>query len=157
MQQVLVLIDISDIQDEIEYYGFEPLMKTPLSRRADVFLKGHSFSYATLRPAIKAAFQRVTARLAHGGASTEPADEAATAPRDLDVMDFFANRRQERARWTFDDAVFEKWGRRGVQIATRHLEALTALCASHGVKLTLAVYPCRYRRAARSVWPRGRT
>jgi len=142
MQQVLVLIDISDIQDEVEYYGFEPLMETPLSRRTDVFLKGHSFSYATLRPAIKAAFQRVQARLAHGGgASAEAANEPAAAPRDLDVMDFFANRRQERARWTFDDAVFEKWGRRGVQIATRHLEALTALCASHGVKLTLAVYP----------------
>lgn len=48
-----------------------------------------------------------------------------------------------RALWTIDPAVFDRWGRRGLQLAEANMDALAKLCAAEGVRLTIVVYPWR--------------
>jgi hypothetical protein len=45
------------------------------------------------------------------------------------------------AAWTTDDGVFEEYGRLGLEKAQEHMDQLADLAASHGVRLTVAVYP----------------
>ena len=45
------------------------------------------------------------------------------------------------AAWTLDPAVFESYGKEGLQRAARHMEKLAATLAARGIRLTVAVYP----------------
>lgn len=45
------------------------------------------------------------------------------------------------AAWTSDPAVFEAYGREGVELAKRHMDELEALLDERGIALTVAVYP----------------
>lgn len=46
-----------------------------------------------------------------------------------------------RARWTLDQALFEAYGREGLARAAGNMTRLHELLATHGIRLTLAVYP----------------
>ncbi|MBM3643623.1 MAG: hypothetical protein FJX02_04660 [Alphaproteobacteria bacterium] len=46
-----------------------------------------------------------------------------------------------RARWAYDPKLMEKWGRRGLEVATGNMDRLAALCREWGCRLTLVVYP----------------
>lgn len=45
------------------------------------------------------------------------------------------------AAWTVDAAVFEQYGRAGLEKAQHHMNLLADLLASRGIRLTVAVYP----------------
>jgi hypothetical protein len=57
------------------------------------------------------------------------------------VNRFLDGRDAERSRWTFDDNVFEKWGRAGVALAVSNMAQLVDLCKRCRIALTIAVYP----------------
>jgi hypothetical protein len=48
---------------------------------------------------------------------------------------------QYRARWTFDPALMQAWGKRGLEIAGRNLDEIVALCRQWNCRMTLIVYP----------------
>jgi hypothetical protein len=48
---------------------------------------------------------------------------------------------RSRARWTVDKKLMEKWGRRGLEVASANMDKLVALCRDWQCRLTLVVYP----------------
>jgi len=48
---------------------------------------------------------------------------------------------RDRGRWTFDPALMEKWGRRGLEIAGNNLDKIVAICREWDCHMTLVVYP----------------
>ena len=63
---------------------------------------------------------------------------------DLSVASSFKQKMsfgRERARWAFDPALLEKWGRRGLEVAGGNLDKVVALCRDWKCGVTLVVYP----------------
>jgi hypothetical protein len=48
---------------------------------------------------------------------------------------------RRRGRWTVDEALFEEYGRRGLEKMDEYMTGLLALLHEHGISLTVAVYP----------------
>jgi hypothetical protein len=48
---------------------------------------------------------------------------------------------RERALWSLDPALMEKWGRRGLELAGNNLDQIVALCREWDCRVTLVVYP----------------
>jgi len=48
---------------------------------------------------------------------------------------------RDRARWTVDPALMEKWGKRGLEVAAGNLDRIVALCRDWQCRMTLVVYP----------------
>jgi hypothetical protein len=46
-----------------------------------------------------------------------------------------------RGTWTLDDAVYEEFGRDGLEAGRRSMDALLALLREHGIALGVAVHP----------------
>lgn len=127
--ELIVCIDISDIQDEIAHAEFTPAGDFGFSRyyllnRADSLLKQHSLTYYSLR-----------SRLGVGRPVAETADPA------LDMQSILLNWDRDRDRWTSADDVYREWGAEGLRLAGENMRALAELCAEHGVRLTIVVYP----------------
>lgn len=47
----------------------------------------------------------------------------------------------ERERWIYDNAIYEKWGQRGLQLAKQNLGQLKQLCDDNKIKLHLVIFP----------------
>lgn len=43
--------------------------------------------------------------------------------------------------WTVDDALYEAWGRRGLEAMASRMDRMLALLRARGVRLTVVVYP----------------
>jgi hypothetical protein len=63
----------------------------------------------------------------HGRASVEPRGYPQANPR--------------RSLWTVDESDFQAFGRVGLALAGRHMDLLATLLRTHGIGLTVAVYP----------------
>lgn len=48
---------------------------------------------------------------------------------------------EDRAKWTYDEEIYQKWGEKGLKLAEKNMRELVLLCNQHTVKLTIAVYP----------------
>jgi hypothetical protein len=48
---------------------------------------------------------------------------------------------RERALWSLDPALMEKWGRRGLEIAGKNLDKVVDICREWECRMTLVVYP----------------
>jgi len=46
-----------------------------------------------------------------------------------------------RGLWTIDERDYDAFGRDGLRLGSRHMDALAALLRRHGIALTIAVYP----------------
>ena len=47
----------------------------------------------------------------------------------------------DRARWPFDPALLERWGKRGLDLAGNNLDRLVGLCREWQCRVTVIVYP----------------
>lgn len=162
--ELIVFVDISDISDEIEYSIWTPVEESFL-RRLDSWLRSISFTYKTLRNNLlnvekNKLLQQLVQRVDAGKkvSSQSPAKEGGvdpnqqTAARTVDAVeagpphvvmsaDFRKKRVQERPRWTFDKAIYAKWGRVGMGLAQYHMDKVVQLMREHSIPMTLAVYP----------------
>ncbi|MCX6305735.1 MAG: hypothetical protein NT040_12300 [Bacteroidetes bacterium] len=137
--ELVVFIDISDIQDELVYENFiphKPEMKsffTTLAENILTFIKENSFilSISTKKNGGNSTNQD-NKRAVPGRPYTEPAANGFSSDKDY---------QRERPRWTFDDEIYRKWGKRGIGLAIRNMQKLYDLCTRNGIKLTIAVYP----------------
>jgi hypothetical protein len=122
--ELWVFIDISDIQDEVLYESFEPRSIDAYERVADGFMREHSVLYGQ---GVVSALPALMSWARVGGAN--PAGSARVPAYT------------GRARWTYDEAVYQKWGRKGVALARENMRKLSELCRAHGISMNIAVYP----------------
>lgn len=133
--ELYVFIDISDIFDELVYERFVPDSAgwfTAARYRVDRIMKRRSLLWWSVRTFESRRTQ-------------DPVMAAASLWLQSLDNKLLADVSFERGRavWTVDQVVFDRWGRRGLQLAEGHMEALVRLCAAHGVRLTVVVYPWR--------------
>ena len=122
--RLVVLLDISDIEDEARRYMLADDGKVRSQRSAgsqvveDVKrgLRAYSILYGVPRLFEKAA-----------------------PPRPPNAPN--ATIQNPRARWTVDDDLYEAWGRRGLHAAAQSMDRLADLLRTHDIPLTLVVYP----------------
>jgi len=121
--ELIVMVDISDVQDEIVYRYFEPNMNSSYSYlfAAKTFLYQNSLIfrgfYSTFRDPIKGSV---------GNTSAYWRDDQYNAVRGT---------------WTVDKQELEKWGNAGLAFAEENMEKLYRICAGNKIKMTVVVYP----------------
>ena len=131
---LVVFVDLSDTQDEIAYEDWNPT--TPYSLRSywekyshkiDYFLEHHSMLYLHgLRPVLLGEDKRkLRAFFFGGGRMTE------------EELKYIA----DRGRWTFDDSVFNEWGKEGVALELENMDRLYNLAKANNITMSVAVYP----------------
>lgn len=143
VDEVLLLLDISDVQDQVLYRKFVPRRETPSERtlrRARRWVRAHSFTLGSAEAWLGARRRAGQRRLYNAevfppwldyfwleGQDPEPYRDP-TFPR-------------VRSDWTSDELFTGEWTDLGIALAREDLRAITALCRRQGVELTLAVYP----------------
>ena len=125
--ELAVFIDISDIQDEITYSGFN-----------DKVYFGDKIEKALLDNSMIA---RLLERreVIHKARTILGLDFV--LPNSIDSTTFRQNYFLERGRWTYDPVVYKRWGATGVDLALKNMDELYDLLAARNIKLTIAVYP----------------
>lgn len=128
--ELLVMIDISDVQDEVEYARYrewEPKEYSFVRKfffDLDKTLRSYSFILYKLH---RLKWEQENRAMS----DNKPRPWSTQLPQsDID-----------RQLWTLDQASFESWGKEGLLLARDHMQKLVELCYSHGIKISLAVYP----------------
>ncbi|MDA3886284.1 MAG: SGNH/GDSL hydrolase family protein [Candidatus Delongbacteria bacterium] len=122
---MIVMLDISDIQDESIYESFQPKKDQSTFRKIDVKLSNYSFSYHHI-------FRNLLKKIASNQNNKSKFSDAET---------FLETSIEDRGKWTYDKKVFEEWGKDGLELATKNLLNLSDLCKENSIDMTLAVYP----------------
>jgi hypothetical protein len=118
--ELYVFMDLSDIQDETIYKQFRPNTK-----------EYGAFGSVV---AIKKGLKRNSIVLYY----LDRVKDIVIAKKNREII---KTRYEERARWTYDEQIYEKWGREGIVLAKQNMRYLADLCKEHAVKLTIVVYP----------------
>jgi hypothetical protein len=147
--EMIVFIDISDIQDEIKYKDFSPKKKLSFSRKLDSFLDKKSYCFNQARRLFfnKETLYATKDFFACSANKTEIKDKkendivVETSSNQFNINDFYKNYYEERPKWTFDDAIYNKWGKEGLNLAKEHMQKLVDLCKANNIEITIAVYP----------------
>ncbi|HAQ61579.1 TPA: hypothetical protein DCR49_06215 [Candidatus Delongbacteria bacterium] len=118
---IVLMLDISDIQDEVIYENFIPERKISLLKSVDVKLSNTFFSYSYF-------FRGIIKKLlnSHSGSGEDSILEQKISDRGL---------------WTYDEKCFAEWGEKGLYAAEISMKKLSDLCRNKKIKLTMAVYP----------------
>jgi len=148
--ELIVFLDISDIEDEAIIYDIDSndvVVDSPLSPVTDAFMLAQR---ARVEPekAWKTRLKEssVLLRLADAlkdwlvsePSAAPAAEEPWQAPIGL-----------ERASWTFDEELYQRYGRDGLEQARVAMERLLDQLRAHSAELTLVVYPWPDQIAAR--------
>ncbi len=120
---LVVLLDISDIQDEADYYsddggGGIRDRHNPISEAWRTFVRDHTIAINCIG--------QVLHRLRKGDETVMALDKSLNLWRSL---------------WTVEPAAFASYGERGLSRAAAHLGRLRAFLRERGLGMTLAVYP----------------
>jgi hypothetical protein len=132
--ELMVFIDVSDTQDELEYHSWTPTTPYSLgilwekySVKVDRFFEHHSLVYLhIIRPILQGDEPRRILSILFG---TSRVDEKE------------ATHARERGLWPIDDEIFERWGKQGVEYEKEKLESLIDLSKEYNFKISMAVYP----------------
>jgi len=151
IDEFIVFIDISDIYDELVYESYQSSPGTTWRDRyyqAKSFFNRNSYVYRTLlQGPVHQVLLSLRNHLSGQNKDTSPTIENTPRPTGQPRQparsdwnnDEFADR--ARAHWTFDDKIYDRWGKYGVHLATKNLGRLISLSKEHGIKVSLAVYP----------------
>jgi hypothetical protein len=132
VNEVIIFIDISDIQDEFANQNKRPYY-TYYIRWLRAFFRQNSFSfyqYIELKSSLGHSYNKAMVKL---GLRKEK-----IVDRDL---------------WTLDQKTFDSWGRKGLKLCDQSMEKLYQLCLKHHLKLTIAVYPWSRQILNRDLYP----
>ncbi|HVR64834.1 MAG TPA: SGNH/GDSL hydrolase family protein [Polyangia bacterium] len=116
--EIEMLVDVSDVQDELMYESFVPgFTWDHVTHRASDWLTKHSLIARTILDRLRERWsQSVTRSFGEGGL-------------------------QERALWTVDDRIWRRYGARGMALAQENLDRLVAYARAHGMPVHVIVYP----------------
>ncbi len=125
---LVVFLDISDIQDEAEFYDTD--------EERVLWIRGST-------PAVREFLYEYTTILRN---LWEVAEESyAWATKDPDSLRTEEDRRyatnEYRGLWTVDKGAYEDYGAPGILKAKKHMDRLHDLLKRHRIDMTLAVYP----------------
>lgn len=144
VDEVVVFLDVSDIEDEALYYALDArgdVIDAPDAPQDAAMRRnlGDLPSPAPARPwwswSLATRGLHALKNAIYGAGDWRPAIGGAAAP----VLDALAH--SPRASWTFDEAAYQRFGRIGLARANDALTRLRDLLARHGARLTLVVYP----------------
>ena len=119
--EIFVFLDLSDIDDDANVYrvGDDGVVTfANPGRPVQVPFDPGQFAIDNL----------ATARLLYGLYLASTLNQSNSLGRD-------------RARWTVDPVLMEKWGKRGLESASANLDKIVALCRDWQCRMTLVVYP----------------
>lgn len=122
MDDLYVFIDISDVQDEIEYAYFKPAEPVPYLSDINLFFYQNSFTYRYF-------YEKHYYWQENPRHKDSPYWEGAFYP--------------VRHLWSMDMHHYEKWGKEGLELSKKHMDQLYKLTQKYGVKLHISVYPWR--------------
>ncbi|MCU0450791.1 MAG: hypothetical protein MUC97_13275 [Bernardetiaceae bacterium] len=135
VDKVLMLIDISDINNEIIYKNFIPALTKQAAQ------SGH-------RPAAPAIQSTIWQHLKNE--VLDFLDKYSTIghfvlnykpPEPPPANDQAAKGNSPIARWTFDPQAMNDWGKEGLALAQQNAQLMANFCRQKGIELTLVVYP----------------
>ena len=49
--------------------------------------------------------------------------------------------KEERPLWTLDPGMYERWGKRGLELSDRNTAMIVQLCRAHNIRMNLVVFP----------------
>jgi hypothetical protein len=139
-EELFVFIDISDIQDELNYRTFEPALWSEVEppvgfrqRWANQSAVGRSIEEMKRKKrAISNQFDFKKMADIDVWISNVEAYQQFDNPQDAE---------NGRWHWTVDKKLFEAWGRAGLELCAQHLRQLKMVCQNNSTRLTLLVYP----------------
>lgn len=139
--EVVVFLDISDIHDEAAFYAFDDRDRVvSVSREPE-----HLISAGTGRGSDLGMLLQNNSVLARGiwmiSRMLTEEQPAYGACRRMDDAAVRAMTNLERSLWTIRPEVFERYGRRGLELAQANMERLYRLLRKAGKRLTVVVYP----------------
>ncbi len=138
VDELIVFIDVSDIQDEIFYEHYIP------GKRFEYVY--HSFRSLWIKNSLLLNYIFKTASVMRFNQIVEgsyggPSEDAVNFGGNANFLDFNAYYNLERGRWVYDSNVLNSWGEKGLSLAVESMDALNEFCRSRGVRIHVAVYP----------------
>lgn len=133
--ELFVFLDNSDPMNEITYSDFKPYSKKSFKNfkyKLNRYFFNHSYLYHSVSAKI------ITSRKSDVTASWNPVsgegfpDESANESENFIAATLF---------WSYNKNAFEKWGKRGLQLAGNYMQNLSGLCKQHHIELKVVIYP----------------
>jgi len=145
--RLVVFIDVSDIQNEIAYESFVPTA-FQTSRKLYFHTKRFLTDISYISHRIDQILERRKDPLELGlhGDGLFPCFDGADQ-EFLEDIEFH----ESVSDWTIKPRIFEKYGRRGLELAVANMQKLVDLCLEHGIRLAIAVYPWPHQIVARDL------
>lgn len=151
VNEIIVPIDISDLQNELVYENYKPKnpsLLSDLSLSAGNYLKQHSFVYYTINKVRdnkeKTKFFKTAALFDStriNGTTNNTSELYATFFKGFNDKVLLSNPQFHGVgEWIYDSA-FLDLAKRGIRLAQNNLALLNQLCKNHNVKLTISVHP----------------
>jgi lysophospholipase L1-like esterase len=168
---VVVFIDISDAEDEARYYdlhadGRVTRMRdqqagrgpefdvadnagTPVVPPSTLTAGGYAAQAVETRPpqaprelsASDSRANAVPAFLKHHSVIARAYEHLRESRESANAPSAYPQINPRRGLWTIDERDYNAFGRDGLRLGSRHMDALVALLRRHGIALTIAVYP----------------
>ncbi len=146
--ELYVFIDISDAYDSIQYSYFRPYELNYIKRiylNIKRFLINQSYLFYSLERLLFMSYISI-----HPETFVNPSPLMGTAfrlagiaeeKRFLDANKLIKANRKINHSWSTNKFAFEKWGVRGMTIASSNMKKLVQLCKENNVRMTIAVHP----------------
>jgi hypothetical protein len=128
--ELYLFIDISDIEDEIVY---EKFTFPSFIKRTDYFFKRKSLFYQFLRDNLLNKYKLTTIKKDKNFINNDNYANMFLINSELAYED--------RDKWTYDSAIFEKWGAKGLKLAKENTIKLYDLCKKNNITMNIVVYP----------------
>jgi len=164
INEIIVFIDISDIQDELVYESFiskENNKSKEIIRNVDSLLKENSITYYFLRDRIFCRnckilkfmnddvkiFINKIKFLFDDRNKLENWDsiKIIEGENNFDLNTIYENDNKSRYSWTDNKFIYKNWGKRGMMLAQNNMKKLADLCKINGIRLRIVIYPWPYQ------------
>jgi hypothetical protein len=142
--EIYVFIDISDPHDEIIYKYWEPGGEGAIAsglRALNKFFQRHSFLYFYGGAILHLNRERAI----NNAFPAEASADARFWVQDLKEYLRRADPEKDRFLWPNKQSAWDEWGREGLSLCERYMTELQKLCAQHGIRQTIVVYPSPYQ------------
>jgi hypothetical protein len=151
VDEVWVFIDISDLQNEIAYEGFNPREPGPLfmfKEKFKNFLERNSFTYYTLKSRIETReINEFVNKMQQFNPQNMPNIQKNTVELYEDFFSDFDNDELLRSpefhgvgEWYYKQSTIPL-AKKGLRLGQKNIARLDSLCDSNGIKLRLSVHP----------------
>ena len=135
IDEVYVLVDNSDIMDELTYIDFVPYDQNIIKKlgfKVRSYFFSHSYIYYTITNFINQNKRNQVTKSWNPFSGNSIADESS-----LQNDDFIA----ATMDWSYKQEKYDKWGKDGLKLAAQNMDKLFELCKSNKIEVKIAIYP----------------